>query len=253
MNQSLLSYIWRAMRFFGWALPASYLHQVPGREWAWIDLLKVAIEYEPMLAVPVVDLFDFYPDISNSSIVASRPGLASAKPSEIVTLAWLASYLKPKLIIEIGTQRGGVSLLMAENAGPEAGVVTLDILSSDKHPEIGSAFRGTPWERQIQLFHGDSRTFDWSSWRGRVDFVYIDGCHEYDSVWVDTKTALALRSEKGVIVWHDFPSADGVRHCLTELARSQKSVFHLRGTRLAICDPRKGSIHVRPHWSFAKS
>jgi hypothetical protein len=163
----------------------------------------------------------------------------------------LASYLKPRFIVEIGTQRGGVSLLLAENAGPEARVVTLDILSPAEHPEIGSAFRGTPWEKQMELLHGDSRTLDWSAWQGKADLVYVDGCHEYEYVWADTKTALNLLSDRGVIVWHDFPSADGVRCCLMEFARSHRGIYHLRGTRLAVYDRRRASILVRPHWAMA--
>ena len=252
MSNSTLNYAWRVARFLAWSLPVSYLRRVPRREWAWIDLLKVAIEYEPMLAVPVVDLADLYPDIYETPIVASRPGFASAKASEIITLAWLASYLKPRLLVEIGTQRGGTTLLLIQNAGPEARVVTLDVLSPAEHPEIGCAFRGTPWEKQIELLCGDSRTFDWSPWQGQADLVYVDGCHEYECVWADTKTALGLLSNQGVIVWHDFPSANGVRRCLMELASSQRGVYNLRGTRLAVCDPHRASILVRPHWAMAR-
>jgi len=214
--------------------------------------MKVAIEYEPMLSLPVVDLDDLYPNIYETPITSSRPSFASAKLSEIAALALLASYLKPQLIVEIGTQRGGTTLLLTENAGSETRTMTLDILSPDEYPEIGSAFRGTKWEKQINLFHNDSLTFDWSPYQGIVDIVYVDGCHEYDYVWADTKTALSLRSKKGIILWHDFPSANGVRRCLMEVSKSQKGLYHLRGTRLALYDPHKTSISVRAHWAMAK-
>lgn len=142
------------------------MRRVEGREWTWIDLLRVALEYEPMLAVPVVDLTDLYPEINRCPLTSSQPEMASAKPSELVSLALLASYLKPRLIVEIGTQRGGISLLLAENAGPEAQVITFDILSPVDHPEIGSAFRNTPWENRVKFIQSDSLTFDWSSLRG---------------------------------------------------------------------------------------
>ncbi len=248
----MFSYLWRIIRFFAWSLPVSFVRKAHGTEWAWIDLLKVALEYEPMLVVPVVDLTDLYPEINRSPLASSQPGVASAKPSELVSLAWLASYLKPKLIVEIGTQRGGVSLLLAENAGPEAQVITFDILSPVDHPEIGSAFRNTPLENRIKFIQSDSLTFDWSSLRGQADLVYVDGCHDYDYVSIDTRNAFELLSERGVIVWHDFPSANGVRRCLMELGRLKRGVYHLRGTRLALFDPQKPSIHARPHWGLSE-
>ena len=215
-------------------------------------MLKVTIEYEPMLAVPVIDLADLYPSIQESPIVASRPGFASAKPSELVSCGWLASYLKPRLIVEIGTQRGGAALLLTQNAGPEARTVTLDLLSPVDHPEIGCAFKGTAWEKQIELVTGDSRSFDWSPWQGQADLVYVDGCHDYEYAWADTRTALTLLSERGIILWHDFPSADGVRRCLMKFAESRQGVYHIRGTRLAVYDPHKAAFPVRPHWAMAK-
>jgi len=102
MNKIYLDYLWLVARFFAYTLPVSYLRQVPGREWALIDMIKVAIEYEPMLALPVVDLADLYPHLHKIPISSTQPSFASAKLSEIATLALLASYLKPQLIVEIG-------------------------------------------------------------------------------------------------------------------------------------------------------
>ena len=250
MNKIYFEYLWHIIRFFAFSLPVSFLNRTPGRHWAIIDLIKVAIEYEPMSAIPVVDLIDMYPSILEAPIISSKPGHASAKSSEIMALASLASSRKPKLIIEIGTQRGGTTLLLAQNAGFEARTVTLDILSPGEYPYTGSAFRGTQWEGLIRFFQHDSRTFDWSPYLGKADFIYVDGCHDYEYVLADTKTALSLRSPRGIILWHDFPSANGVRRCLMELSRSQKGFYHVRGTRLALFDPHKASLSVRPHWTL---
>ena len=84
MNKIYCAYLWHIVRFFTYSLLVSFHNHTPGRHWAIIDLIKVALEYEPMPAIPVVDLTDLYPRILEAPIISSKPGYASAQASEIM-------------------------------------------------------------------------------------------------------------------------------------------------------------------------
>ena len=52
---------------------------------------------------------------------------------------------------------------------------------------------------------GNSHSFDFSPYKGKIDFVFIDGDHHYESVLKDSKTAFSLlKDDNSIIVWHDY-------------------------------------------------
>jgi hypothetical protein len=44
----------------------------------------------------------------------------------------------------------------------------------------GEAFRGSTESDRITQLWGDSATFDYGPYAGKMDFVYVDGAHSYD-------------------------------------------------------------------------
>lgn len=166
-------------------------------------------------------------------------------------LAALCQGLGARTFFEIGTNRGRTAWTVARS-NPELTVYSLDLPSpeaaADARLEMidadrgafegwqrGVAFRGTPEEPRIHQLLGDSATFDYGPYEGRMDVVFIDGSHSYEYVRSDTEAALRMLSPCGAVVWDDFPAFPGVLQGVLDAAGALESpVVHVLGTRLAI-------------------
>jgi len=161
----------------------------------------------------------------------------------------LAMVLEPAEIFEFGTFRGESAWLFAHNV-PNARVHTLDLpgpeaVSAAKldltDPEYfatwdrGSRFRGTPEAERIVQLTGDTATFDFSPFAGRMDLVYIDASHSYSYVRSDTEAALEMLSPTGAILWDDYTLYPGIFTYVNELAPTlDRPIHHVLGSRLAL-------------------
>ena len=177
------------------------------------------------------------------------------RPVEVQVLAALTRHLNPRTVFEIGTYNGFTTFHFAHNMEAQAEIFTLDLpadaalssgqgkLSYDDKLVIelsrknihNRIYRGTPQESKIAELFGDSRTFDYSPYLGRMDLVFIDGNHSGDYVRSDTENAFRMLSPRGVVLWHDF---DYVVHrdvfkYLNRLSRERK-IYAIRDTRYAI-------------------
>lgn len=161
----------------------------------------------------------------------------NVSPYEIDVIAALVNAHQPAVLFEIGTFDGRTSLNMAANAPRGATVYTLDLpaaslssttfaleLNEDafvKKQRSGARFVDSKSRYDIVQLLGDSATFDFSPYHGKVDFMFIDGSHAYAYVKSDTLNALKMVREGGIIIWHDFVRAGftpfpGVPRALTE-------------------------------------
>lgn len=114
-------------------------------------------------------------------------------------LALIGLAAQPTTVFEIGTGFGRSATLLAQNL-PKARFHTLSLPGN---PATGRLFHHRPCRDRITQLEGDSATFDYTAWYGRMDFVLVDGCHESPLVDRDTVEALRLRSPRGWILWHD--------------------------------------------------
>jgi hypothetical protein len=68
-----------------------------------------------------------------------------------------------------------------------------------------------------------------------MDVVYVDGAHSYEYVRSDTENALRMLSERGTILWDDYPAWPGVYRHLTDIAPTlDRPLYHILGTRLVM-------------------
>jgi predicted O-methyltransferase YrrM len=167
-------------------------------------------------------------------------------------LAAICQALQARTFFEIGTNRGRTAWTVARN-NPDLHVYTLDLADpgsvtdarlaltdSDRDffvhtNDRGEAYLGTAEQARITTLVGDSATFDFSPYAGKMDVVFIDGSHSYDYVRNDTERALAMVAEGGVIAWDDYPAIPGVYRYLNEVApRLEHPLYHIVGTRLVI-------------------
>lgn len=155
---------------------------------------------------------------------------------EIATVAHVMRALNPTLVFEFGTFIGRMTRLMALNA-PNAQIATLDLPAAKVAHVIGRDYAGRPEAARITQLHGDSKSFDYSSWAGRCDFVWVDACHDYPFVISDTLNAIALCRPGGWIGWHDYRHSfrwSGVTKAVRELRGRFEFIRHVRGTTTAL-------------------
>jgi predicted O-methyltransferase YrrM len=182
--------------------------------------------------------------ISMGDILYTR---SNTNPFELYCLMALIAAYRPSRIFEIGTFDGATTLRMAQIA-PDADIITLDLPPNQlphateldgehalaRAGDVGIRFRGTPASSRIKQVLGNSRTFDYSSFFGTCDFVFVDACHEYEFVRVDSQNALKLLRRGGTVVWHDYvPGWPGVIKAVDELLPDH-SIVHIAGTSLAV-------------------
>ena len=168
-----------------------------------------------------------------------------------LVIAALVKGLGCRTFFEIGTNRGRTTWTVARN-NPDVSLYTLDAppglersetrFTLDRDDQIafrdescGEAFRGTPEAARITQLWGDSARFDYSAYRGQIDFIYIDAAHTYEYVMSDSANALEMVSPTGVIAWDDYTTGVGVYQAIIELAKQwDRPMYHLFGTRLAL-------------------
>ena len=171
---------------------------------------------------------------------------ANISDYEAFVLAALVIEAGPEAAFEFGTFDGYSAWVIAANS--RATVWTLD-LPPGTFPRgnapgdveaarelaraggVGALVRGDP--RVVQLL-GDSATFDFSPYLGKMDFVFVDGNHAAPWVEADTRHALEMVRPGGMVVWHDCDRRHpAVWACVGTLA-AQRPVRSVPGTRFAV-------------------
>ena len=179
-------------------------------------------------------------------------GFGTIRPMEAQVLAALVAHLKPKTIFEIGTYTGFSTLHLERNAPSDTTIYTLDLpydkteiaLKNDlneAHRDIKNInlnerryFHSDEGGKKIVELFGNSMTFDFSPYHGKIDFVFIDANHSYAYVKSDTKNALKMLSGRGVILWHDYDFIHpGIFKLINEIAR-KKRIYYIERTRYAL-------------------
>lgn len=134
---------------------------------------------------------------------------------EILELLRILDEIKPKVILEIGTARGGTLFLFTRVASEDATIISIDL--------PGGKFGGgyPKWKiplykafslanQQIHLIRADSH--DQETLRKvknilnnrKADFLFIDGDHSYEGVKKDFEMYSPLVRKGGIIAFHDI-------------------------------------------------
>jgi predicted O-methyltransferase YrrM len=168
---------------------------------------------------------------------------------ELVALAVLAKWMRPRTALEIGTFDGRSALAIAANAPTEATLFTLNLppdyndgkaaanVRYDEQlaskVESGHRWKGHPESARIRQLFGNSLTFDFTPY-SPSQFIFIDGGHSREIVASDTHRALSIVDRRsGVILWHDA-TRYGVKTELERRRAAGESIFLIDGTSLAI-------------------
>lgn len=177
-----------------------------------------------------------------------------------MVLLCLEELIKPNMMLEIGTFQGYTTRLLVKNSNAktiysvdlptmEKSILTVPdaekVLSNgdynddylrdiqNKSGEIYLDGLEAEYLQRIKLIKQDSTTIDFSLKFQGVNFVFIDGGHNYDIVRSDTENSLNI-IDQGVIIWHDFASGihSDVTHYINERAKLNQ-IFHVSGSLCA--------------------
>lgn len=130
------------------------------------------------------------------------------KRSEILSLARAVAELEPRVVLEIGTARGGTTLIWSTLASEL--VVTCDLDHPPQRTPLLEAFPGPGSSCRTRLLTGDSHTPEFrervlGALDGRpVDFLFIDGDHTEAGVEQDYQDYHGLVRPGGLIAFHDI-------------------------------------------------
>jgi len=128
--------------------------------------------------------------------------------AEITALAREVAALEPKVILEIGTARGGTSLIWAHLA--EKKLVTCDLLDKRGFADLVRTFPPPGSSCEVSVLIGDSHTPAFAEkvkaalGDDPVDFLFIDGDHTEQGVAKDYEMYGPLVRPGGLIAFHDI-------------------------------------------------
>jgi len=206
------------------------------------------IRYEA-LVVPRAKVVEIAPGPIDVSLIDLEQVNGNTTLLEQMLVLSIAKRRQCKRIFEFGTFDGKTSANLSVNL-PDAQIYTID-LSPDQLGKValpvgkcdlpfilkertGDKLSGSA--KVIQLY-GDTARFDFSSWYGTCDLVFVDACHEYEYVLNDSEIALRLLAPGGAVLWHDYGNWVGVTNALNDLYRGDerfRNLRHIVGTTLCL-------------------
>jgi predicted O-methyltransferase YrrM len=217
----------------------------------YLDMLEV---WKEKAYIPEVFLCDIFPKelelhtISLSNFLGKWGNLSVEAVSKICLIV---KHFKPKHIFEIGTFNGRTASQLALNSDPNCKIYTLDLPADYKGHGMSRIdtymfqklydgqvrhYHGRYWQNRIEQLIGDSRTFDFSPYYGKIDLMLIDGAHDYDTKKSDTENALKMLSPNGILIWDNYDDigCPFVTQYLSQLNESDFKLYHLKNTNLVV-------------------
>lgn len=157
---------------------------------------------DPILDRPDIHDFDYVEDVNERRI------------RDAECLATVMRNANPAIALEIGTANGMSTVLMSVNA-PDSQIFTVNIPPEEilageggklttvamEREKIGIAFRERNLGNITQIY---ANTATWQPDIGMIDFAFVDGCHDTEFVYNDTRKILKHMKPGGFILWHDF-------------------------------------------------
>jgi hypothetical protein len=129
-------------------------------------------------------------------------------------LGMFAANCEPGNMLEIGTYYGAGTALMATNS-PNSTIYTVNILPEQigesaggyttsflTKEQIGSFYKEKNLQN-IKQIYANTKTWQVEEEVKDLSLVFIDGCHDTEFVYSDTRLILDRVKKGGFILWHD--------------------------------------------------
>lgn len=87
---------------------------------------------------------------------------------------------------------------------------------------------------KIQIIREDSSKLNFKESIGNVDLVFIDGCHQFEYVKMDSINSFEILNLNGFLIWHDYGYVGDVSLFVDKWATQiKRKVKRIAGTRIA--------------------
>lgn len=178
-----------------------------------------------LLRLPAVDVSDLLPapgDLWEVRMLMYPKTHASISLLEFTALLLLLKRANSKRVFEFGTFKGISITQLALNLPPESEVYTLDLPDESLNTKFATdpedaaiaveAGKGSlvPAELRprIRFLKSDSAQFDEAPFAGKMDFVFVDGAHNFEYVGNDSEKGWRMLRPGGIMAWHDCRHQD---------------------------------------------
>jgi cephalosporin hydroxylase len=140
---------------------------------------------------------------------------------ELRELIGIYDELKPRHVLEIGTQKGGTLWYWLEGRDPGTIVVNIDILQNTTDSEKTELpMRWASWSPHGVVYHGiigrsdDPAVIEQARQYldGAIDFLFIDAVHTYEGARHDWLTYGPMVRSGGIVAFHDLVVPDFSPH-----------------------------------------
>ena len=209
---------------------------------------KVTSEHNLPNGLPVVDFTTLVPPSLQLDYYTSLEG--GSLLTDLALLKGLASSIPNCNYFEIGTWRGES---VANVASVAAECFTLNIEAKELNfitdKNIYNQQIGFHSKHLTNVKHltGNSLTYNYASINKKMDLVFIDGDHHYDSIKKDTTNILQnIIHDDSIIVWHDYAfSPEMIRYevlaaILDSIPKEKHGyLYHVSNTMCAVYIPKK--------------
>lgn len=159
-------------------------------------------DLDPILDIPTINEFKYSEDLNERRL------------RDAESLGVVACNINPSVCVDIGTSLGHSAALVAMNA-LKSKVYTVNILPEEiasgdggilttvafPAKQIGSYYRQRGLNNIKQVY---ANTATWDPDLGVIDLAFIDGSHDTEFVYNDTRKMLKRMKPGSFILWHDF-------------------------------------------------
>jgi predicted O-methyltransferase YrrM len=192
-------------------------------------------------------------DAKDLDVVESASDFNGRRRNDVTILATFAANVPAGKMLEIGTYYGRGAASIATNS-PESTVYTVNVLPEQvannggafsteflTKDQIGSYFRekNIPNIKQV---YANTKAWKVEEEISDLSLVFIDGCHDEEFVYSDTKLILDRVKKGGFVLWHDFSPEYRSNFCW--INDSMKGVERLMKEKLI----KPYIINVRGSW-----
>ena len=200
-----------------------------GLPWKWSGL-----PWRSDMQVPQIAVQELFPEIDfnrSPELLFPFPRDLSTMPHELMILADVVDFLRPKRVIEFGTAEGRTALNFALHLPPDGEVVTLDFPPIPGQNDVGYFYWEQPLKSKIKQIFCSVDAWDSTEYRASAEMVFCDACDQLPGLAAEAAQAVSVVKPGGVIFRNDYGSARGPTQYWNEISK-ELPVRHLEGTTL---------------------
>lgn len=179
-----------------------------------MELTPASLSTKKELDLRTIDLGVFFSSCNNLECkeLTFIPGGSGVL--DYMFIREIAKLINCKVYLEIGTYIGESINILTDiceklysiTAEPGSKYSAKNFCLALNMPDYSDRLAGN---KKVEHFYCDSKVFDFSRIRDKIDLYFIDGDHSYAGVYSDTKKVFESRVKDSVVIWHDVKSAKG--------------------------------------------